>query len=119
MKLRKLLKEIKGVFKPPSKYYYKGTNYFTPSKSKFPIWIYKRELLWKDKFETPRIEFIPYFSIRFFKWEFTVLYGTDSYWEQVLWYLKYCNKDIKKAEETWGWIDCTTNKSSWNKDYLK
>ena len=63
MKLRKLLKEIKGVFKPPSKYYYKGINYFTPSKSKFPIWIYKRELLWKDKFETPRIEFIPYFAI--------------------------------------------------------
>ena len=57
-------------------------------------------------------------SFRFFKWEFTIRYGDDQYWEQVLWYLKYSGKDLKKAEETWGWIDYDTKESTWNKNYL-
>jgi hypothetical protein len=42
----------------------------------------------------------------------------DSYWEQILWYLHYSNKDIRVAEETWGWTDGDTKESTWNKNYL-
>ena len=78
---------------------------------------------WKDKYETPRVEWMPSFQIYFFNWQFCRWYVSpvkdeDHYWEQVLWYLKYSDKDIVKARDTWGWVDYDTKKSTWNDDYL-
>ena len=36
----------------------------------------------------------------------------------ILWYLKYSEKNITKAEKTWIWQDYTTKKSSWNNNYI-
>lgn len=42
-----------------------------------------------------------------------------DYWEQWLWIYTYCDGDIDKARETWGWIDFETNKSTWNENFIK
>lgn len=189
MKIYLIIKEIKGIFKPPKKKYYLGklkygTPYFYPinfsssiikirkletrsneeyqeyikkypylkssDKSKFknlpmvrrskdwiiktifgyfwieigyPIKIYTNDLGWKDKWNNPRFEWTPAFSIFFFNWQFCIFWiapdgNNDLYYEMILWYLKYNNKDIKKAKETWGWQNCETKESTWNNKYL-
>jgi hypothetical protein len=89
----------------------------------WPIMIVKYGLGWKDKYNSPRYEWSPSFQIWFFRWQFCIWWISpvkdgDRYWEMVLWYLKYSNKDIEKAKETWGWVDFTTGESTWNNDYL-
>lgn len=88
----------------------------------WPISFRFNGLGWKDKYDTPRFEWSPAFSIYFFSWQYIVHWvpqdDEDKYWEMVLWYLYYSDEDIKKAEETWGWIDCTTKQSTWNKNNL-
>lgn len=87
------------------------------------------QLGWKDKYETPRYEWSPGFYIHFFGLQFCIWWNApklegekypdnDTYYEMILWYLHYSGKDIKKAEETWGWINHDTKKSTWNKNYL-
>ena len=189
MKLSQLIKETKGVFKPPAKKYYLGkliygTPYFWPCnycstiltfrkliersreerdklaiqypwnkdrdidkftnlpmvrRSKnwifklfrncywlqigWPIYIYWNELGWKDKFNSPRFEWSPAFYIFFFKWQFVIHWvapdgDNDRYYEMILNYIHYCDKDIEKTKKDWGWIDSGTNLSTWNEDYL-
>lgn len=83
------------------------------------LWIpyfIKRDLMWKDKFETPRCEHVPYFM---FEWLWFSIYGhweDDQYWTQWLWINKYHNGDIDVAKEEWGWTDMKTGKSTW-KEY--
>ncbi len=92
----------------------------------WPVAIHKGELGWKDKFESPRFEWGPAFIIFFFKLQFGVFWGPpsndkwgpDIYWEMILWYLHYSDKDIKKAKETWGWVDGETKESTWDDNYL-
>jgi len=89
----------------------------------WPIKVYWHGLGWKDKFDTPRHEWNPAFYIFVFHWQFVIHWTepndfSDSYWEQILWYIVYSNKDIKKAEETWPWTNMNTKQSTWNKDYL-
>lgn len=88
-----------------------------------PIKIAKVNLGWKDKFETPRFEWAPSWHLYFFKWQFCIFWkppvnNEDRYFEMILWYLYYADKDIKKAEQTWGWVDYDTKKSTWNNEYL-
>lgn len=88
-----------------------------------PFAIHKNDLGWKDKFSSPRFEWSPAFQIFFFKWQFCIFWNApnnndDKYWEMVLWYAKYCDYDIIKAKETWGWIDYDTKKSTWNDEYV-
>jgi len=90
----------------------------------FPFMIHKNRLGWKDKWNSPRFEWNPSFMIFFFNWQFCIHWvaptdDSDLYWEMVLWYSEYCNKDIEKAEKTWGWTNCETGKSTWNKNCLK
>lgn len=191
MKLKQLLKDIDGVFKPPKKRYYfgkiyYGCPYFYPPSflssiikirrliprteeqiqeyckryswrinqlgndgkySNFPMvtrnkaWIkkifgneyyiqigypfsiYRNELGWKDKWYTPRYEWSPAFFIFFFKWQFCMWWNApdgdnDLYYEMILWYRNYSNKDINKAKETWSWINYETKESTWNDNYL-
>lgn len=89
----------------------------------WPFAIGNLELGWKDKFNSPRAEWNPMFYIFFFHWQFCIHWTEptsekypDKYWEQILWYLCYSGKDIKKAEETWPW-SCE-GKSTWSKKYL-
>jgi len=89
----------------------------------WPIMIHTNDLGWKDKFDSPRFEWSPAFYIFFFKWQFCMWWGipdgnTDRYYEQILWYLYYANKDIEKAEKTWPWQDFKTKKSTWDKTYI-
>ena len=89
----------------------------------WPIKIGKVRLGWKDKWNSPRFEWSPMFYIFFFKWQFCIHWispneDEDKYWEMILWYLYYSDKDIKKAEETWGWIDSKTKLSTWDKKNL-
>lgn len=158
--MKDILKEIRGVFKPPTKKYYfglfkYGTPYFKPwnyvptiigfrRKGKYsyhrvdkkhilinnddfylywgyPIKIHNGDLGWKDKYNTPRFEWNPIWTLNLFGLQFAILYvppckDWDNYWEMILWWLKYCDKDLKKAEQTWGWVDYTTKKSTWNKE---
>lgn len=88
-----------------------------------PIAIKSIELGWKWKYDFVRHEWNPSFQIYFFSWQFCIFWEApdgrdDEYYEMILWYLKGCNKDIIKAEETWVWIDHDTKLSTWNKDYL-
>lgn len=72
---------------------------------------------------SPRYEWQPSFQIYFFKWQFCIFWNApdgdnDLYYEMILWYLKYSNKDVNKAKETWGWINYNTKESTWNDKYL-
>lgn len=89
----------------------------------WPIYMGWNELGWKDKYESPRFEWSPAFYIFFFKWQFTIHWSapddnSDKYYEMILKYLHYSDKDLNKAREDWGWIDTTTQQSTWNDDYL-
>lgn len=89
----------------------------------WPMYIYWNSLGWKDKFETPRFEWSPAFYIFFFNWQFCIWWNApdgdnDQYYEQILWWKNYANKDIKLAESTWGWNNYYTKESTWNKNYL-
>jgi len=95
-----------------------------------PVAVKRVELGWKDKFESPRFEWCPQFHILFFGLQYAVWWvapklkyetypDNDKYYEMVLWYLNYSDKDIVKAEDTWGWVDHKTKKSTWENKYLK
>lgn len=89
----------------------------------WPISIRTNELGWKDKFNSPRFEWTPAFYIFFFKWQFVIHWvapdgNNDRYYEMILNYIHYCDKDIEKTKSDWGWIDSRTKLSTWNEDYL-
>jgi hypothetical protein len=88
-----------------------------------PFYIHNQELIWKEKYGTPRLEYVPSFHITFFRLQFVIFWGMgtneDKYYEMILWYLFYSDKDIEKAKNTWPWIDYKTKKSSWVESYIK
>jgi len=90
----------------------------------WPIAIRSVDLGWKDKFDTPRFEWLPSFHIYFFNWQFCIHWvgpnpnDSDLYYEMYLWYKNYCNRDIVVARNTWKWQDYNTKESTWNEDYI-
>ncbi len=120
--LRQIKKAIGGQAPQPKKKYYfgpvaHGTPYFLP-KEKFLIRFI--DLIWKDKFGTPRLEVEPRFMIIFWKWQFMIWWTTPyddipdyMYWEQLLWLTYYCDGDLDVARETWPWKDSETQASTW------
>jgi len=89
----------------------------------WPISISYYGLGWKDKWETPRFEWPPSFQIYFFKWQFCIFWNApngdnDNYYEQILWYMHYSNKNISEAKNTWKWVNYNTKKSTWDDSYL-
>lgn len=135
---KKTLNKVKNVFKPLQ-------CKFRFSKNIIPnpvLWCSNPALIhiifndvgWKDKYDSPRFERVPYVWIHLFKWNF-VWYWTlfphqehkeYEYWEQVLWYLYYynntsygCNEpNIEKAKESWPWEDYKTKQSTWSDEFL-
>ncbi|MFW5891050.1 MAG: hypothetical protein ACOC3V_00580 [bacterium] len=89
----------------------------------WPIKICRNHLGWKDKWDKPSFEWTPAFHIFFFKWQFCIWWispdgNNDLYYEMILWYLKYSDKNINKARNTWKWKSYTDKKSTWNNNYL-
>lgn len=111
-------------FENPFKTYNKIKDYFRIIKPKFQIAWFKSnkakilevnsfDLMWKDKWNSPRHEFNPRILISIFNYlhiriDFTI--GEDSmhdmvYWEAALWWLYY-NKPLHKAfKYSSGWSD--------------
>ena len=84
---------------------------------------------WKDKWESPRFEWCPQLNIMFFGLQFCIWWmapklegekyrDNDQYYEMMLRYVKYANKDLELAKKEWGWVDSDTKKSTWNDEYL-
>lgn len=130
---RKNLKTIEEVF-IPLKCYFRFTRKYAPfmfaNHYGKLLSIIIRDVQWKDKYNTPRYEECPFISIAlfnrfFFNWSWGLpeeveehWIDIDDYWEQGLWWLHYCDKDINKAKETWPWTN-DDNESTWSDKYLE
>lgn len=83
-----------------------------------PLFLRNKELLWKDKFNSPRHELSPYVRVEWLWFGFIARQGDDDqHWEQWLWVHKYNDGDVEKAKNNWGWVDVETKKSTW-KEYV-
>ena len=85
-------------FKLKWNFYFLKYDYFT-WKPQF----WHDDLIWKEKYEFPTIEYIPEFGIKFLKWEIGIQKGTTKEWEFLIWLTKFCNNDLQKALEKWPW----------------
>lgn len=128
------MNKLKGVFIPLKRHFIYGRNISFPFIycPKIPKVLFRcSDVMWKDKFDTPRYEGPPYIWIHLFGfnliWYWDLGKDTDDYWEQALWYLYYYNTysqglldkpDINKAKESWPWEDYYTRQSSWNNKFL-
>jgi len=83
----------------------------------WPVAISRTQLMWKDKYDAPRFEWAPSITFYFFGYMIRLMPKADEkYYEQVLWWFYYSNRNIDKAEETWPWRDMN-GKSTWNNNY--
>jgi len=85
--------------KPKLHYYFSRLNVWVW----FPKIYYQKHLLWKDKHNTPRVEYLPHLLIIWLKWQLNIVRGTDDDWEWYLWVTKYNEGLIHKAKGTWPW----------------
>ena len=120
-----VIKKAKGVFKKPVKKWYCG---FGINKRVFKpydntrinpiLYINSWSLSWKPKYDYVCFEDNPqvWFCLFKFFWFGYKLASPvkedfeDEYWEQMIWYVNYCDCDLKKAEETYF--------TEWKKKYL-
>jgi len=99
-----------------------GNDYYV--KIGWPISVGYVSLRWKDKYGTPRFEREPMFYIFLFSYQFCIFWGSpigefsDKYYEQILWWKNYSDKDIDKARKSWGWVDGDTKVSTWSDKFL-
>lgn len=148
----KTMKKLKGVFKP-LKCYFKCTfdewNYSPVLWCSRPsiVQIITRDVMWKDKQDTPRYEVPPYIWIHVYKlnlvWYWDLSLGfkfanprndmVDDYWEQALWYLYYYHDNygntmfdkhldkpnINIARDMWPGMWYNTQESTWSDKYLE
>lgn len=133
------MNKLKGIFIPLKCYFWFGRTlkvpclYFGNTAKILDIKSY--DILWKDKYDSPRHEESPYVAISilgytlFWTWKlYPHLKHEDyNYWEQALWYLYYYHNDsygrldapnIEKARQSWPWEDCRTKQSTWNDEFL-
>ena len=125
-----IIKRAKGVFKKPVKKWYYGFGInkrpFKPynNSSISPvIYFNKWSLSWKPKydyvsFEEPAQVWFCFFKFFWFGYKLVSPIPEDedffySYWEQMIWYVKYSDCDLKKAKETYD-IHC----GKWDNKYL-
>lgn len=130
------MRKLKGVFKPLKghiKINFNKYDIYPVLWCSIPhfIHIVSRDVMWKDKYDTPRFENVPYIWIHIFIFNFIYYWGItnydDEYWEQALWYLYYSGTitqelgkvpNIEIARKNWPWQDHETKKSTWNDSYL-
>lgn len=129
----KTMNKLKGIFKPLRCFFKLGFgewNYSPVLWCSRPsiIQVVIRDVMWKDKYDSPRYENVPpYIWIHLYKINFIwywdlyphQIMDTSDYWEQALWYLYYTPEHtIEKARETWPWKDTYEYKSTWNNKFL-
>lgn len=68
----------------------------------YPIVIWRPEVYWKDKYETPRIELEPWISIRIFTFDFWWRKDEDQC-EWWIWLHKYNKGNLREALSSWPW----------------
>jgi hypothetical protein len=83
-----------------------------------PIVLKRLELGWKEKYGTPRFEWLPSIQLYFFMFEFSMFLGNDDYWEQLLWVKYFSDGDVDKGRESWKWIDGISKESTWYEGYI-
>jgi hypothetical protein len=131
----KTMKKIKGVFKPLKCYFKIGKIPTRWCSNPSYITIVSKDVEWKDKWDSPRYENYPFIWIHIFNinllwyWELPLHLNKDidQYWEQALWYLYYYTTlsygrldkpDIRRAKESWPWVEYKTNISTWKDQFL-
>ena len=120
-----IIKGAKGVFKEPVKKWHWG---FGINKREFkpyyndciaPIFYYNHwSMSWKPKYDYVCFEDneqVWFCLFKFFWFGYKLVSPIDeefedSYWEQMIWYVNYSDRDLKKAEETYF--------GEWDKKYL-
>lgn len=104
--------------------YHNGTYFHYKS---FLLSYTTQDILWKDKYDTPRFEYHPKIDIVLFKFYHihihlesprTLLNVDDDYFEQMIWFLEYCNGNLEKAKETWPWKKYNSEESTWNEEFI-
>jgi hypothetical protein len=123
-----IIKKSEGVFKKPIKKWYCGFGIhnrpFKPFDSNWVnhiLYINKWSMTWKPKYDYVSFEDNSQMWVclfKFFWFGYKVLAPVDelseySYWEQMIWYVKYSDCDLKKAKETYE-VHC----DDWNDEYL-
>ena len=123
-----IIKKSKGVFKKPIKKWYWGFGInnrpFKPFDDNWVnhiLYINKWSMTWKPKYDYVCFEDNAQMWVclfKFFWFGYKVLAPVDvlseySYWEQMIWYVKYSDCDLKKAKKTYE-VHC----DDWNDDYL-
>lgn len=85
----------------------------------YPLGICSYDIIWKDKYNTPRFEYPPTINIVFLRrYQLLIWMKQDEdYWEQLLWYLYYSNSNLEESKETWPWMK--DGKSTWSDKYIK
>lgn len=85
-----------------------------------PVIFTRPYLSWEQRNDvTIRVSYLPAFHLYFFGLQFCIFYGSFTYWEMLMFYLKICNSDIERAENEWSWIDGKTKESTWKKEFIK
>lgn len=131
----KTMKKLKETFIPLKRFFRIGFGKwdfypaFWCSNPSF-IHIISSDVMWEDKYYTPRYEHPPYVWIHIWKinliwwWQLEADYiENENYWEQALWYLFYYkdykmkNPDILGAMNYWPYTQ--NNKSTWSNKYLR
>ena len=104
-----------------------GNNYYITFGKPWSVEFH--ELGWKDKFESPRFEWSPQFAIYFFGFQFIIWWNApkleaekyadnDKYYEMMISFVKYSDKNLDKAKNERGWEDYKTKLSTWDDNYL-
>jgi len=68
-----------------------------------PNFVLQRELLWKDKFGTPRVEILPHLIFNWLWLDLYVSKGGEDEWEWWLWLHKYNKGNLREALSSWPW----------------
>ena len=116
----KTYRKALDCFKAPKKHIYIGKViqgfplYYSSHGKILTVW--SNDIIWKDKFNSPRFEFPASINICFFrKWQIYICWESpvkeyhsffcldDCYWEAVLWYLYYGKTPEEACELVSGW----------------
>jgi len=118
MKIKDIILHTNGKFVQPIKkrtFRFNGwSNFFKLNKAEYP-------LKWTDKHGTPVLRKTPCVEynvgLLFIRIDYIAplsnVCKSSHYWEQIIWFIFYADKDIKKASKTYPW----TNKhgiTRWN-----
>jgi len=59
--------------------------------------------IWKDKYNTPRVEILPYISLAWLNFWIYIRKGSEVDWEWYLWVKHYNSEDLEQAKNTYPW----------------